>query len=107
MAMTHSAAETPAQGRSDLTLQALTTEGTNEASSGFDTKSALEIARIINHEDAKIAAAVKKALPEIAQVIDTVTRCQRMSTDLFHPAADRAVHHGRRTQGARICGRSQ
>ena len=51
-------------------LQHLTTESQNEASQGFDTKSALEIARIINHEDAKVAAAVKKALPEIAQVID-------------------------------------
>jgi N-acetylmuramic acid 6-phosphate etherase len=48
-------------------LQQLTTESQNEASQGFDTKSALEIARIINHEDAKVAAAVKKAIPEIAQ----------------------------------------
>jgi N-acetylmuramic acid 6-phosphate etherase len=35
-------------------LQELTTECQNEASQGFDTKSALEIARIINHEDAKV-----------------------------------------------------
>ena len=47
-------------------LQHLTTESQNEASQGFDTKSALEIARIINHEDSKIAAAVKKALPKEA-----------------------------------------
>jgi N-acetylmuramic acid 6-phosphate etherase len=65
---------TAAQGRSDAKLQGLVTEGSNEASTGFDTKSALEIARIINHEDSKIAAAVKKALPEIAQVIEIVTR---------------------------------
>ena len=44
-------------------LHELTTESSNEASMGFDTKSALEIARIINHEDSKIAAAVKKSLP--------------------------------------------
>src|SRR6201998_4142934 len=55
----------------------LTTETANPASEGFDTKSALEIARIINHEDAKIAAAVKKAIPEIAQVIDQVARSLR------------------------------
>ena len=42
-------------------LQELTTERQNEASQGFDTKSALDIARIINHEDSKVAAAVKKA----------------------------------------------
>ena len=53
-------------------LQQLTTESQNEASQGLDTKSALEIARIINHEDAKVAAAVKKAIPEIAEVIDLV-----------------------------------
>ncbi len=58
-------------------LQQLTTESQNEASQGLDTKSAIEIARIINHEDAKIAAAVKKALPEIAQVIDQVARSLR------------------------------
>ena len=44
-------------------LQTLTTESQNEASQGFDTKSALEIARIINHEDSKIAAAVKRRFP--------------------------------------------
>jgi N-acetylmuramic acid 6-phosphate etherase len=87
MAMTHAAAGTPAQGRSDNNLHALTTEGTNAASSGFDTKTALEIARIINHEDAKVAAAVKKALPEIAQVIDTVTRCLRDGGRLIYVGA--------------------
>ncbi|HVZ82450.1 MAG TPA: hypothetical protein VG893_02160, partial [Terracidiphilus sp.] len=39
-------------------LERLITESQNEASQGFDTKSALEIARIINHEDAKVAGAV-------------------------------------------------
>src|SRR5713226_4185860 len=58
-------------------LHDLTTEGSNEASHGFDTKSALEIARIINHEDSKIAAAVRKSLPEIALVIDMVARSLR------------------------------
>ncbi len=41
-------------------LSSLTTESPNAASQGLDTKSALEIARIINHEDAKVAAAVKR-----------------------------------------------
>ena len=68
-------------------LEHLITEGQNEASQGFDTKSALEIARIINHEDAKIAAAVKKALPEIAQVIDQVARCLRDGGRLIYVGA--------------------
>jgi N-acetylmuramic acid 6-phosphate etherase len=68
-------------------LHQLTTEGQNEASQGFDTKSALEIARIINHEDAKVAAAVKKAIPEVAQVIDQVARCLREGGRLIYVGA--------------------
>jgi len=68
-------------------LQQLTTESQNEASQGLDTKSALEIARIINHEDAKVAAAVKKAIPEIAAVIDQVARCLRDGGRLIYVGA--------------------
>ena len=68
-------------------LNDLMTESVNSASHGFDTKSALEIARIINHEDHKIATAVKKALPEIALVIDTVARCLRDGGRLIYVAA--------------------
>ena len=68
-------------------LQELTTESQNEASQGFDTKSAHEIARIINHEDAKVAPAVKKAIPEIAQVIDQVARCLRDGGRLIYVGA--------------------
>ncbi|HVJ07563.1 MAG TPA: N-acetylmuramic acid 6-phosphate etherase [Acidisarcina sp.] len=68
-------------------LQGLTTESSNEASQGFDTKSALEIARIINHEDSKIAGAVKKALPEIALVIDSVARSLRDGGRLIYIGA--------------------
>ncbi|HUD23086.1 MAG TPA: N-acetylmuramic acid 6-phosphate etherase [Acidobacteriaceae bacterium] len=65
----------------------ITTETSNIASEGFDTKSALEIARIINHEDAKIASAVRKALPEIAIVIDTVARSLRDGGRLIYVGA--------------------
>ena len=68
-------------------LQSLSTELPNEASAGLDTKSAIEIARIISHEDAKIAAAVKKALPEIAMVIDTVARSLRDGGRLIYVGA--------------------
>jgi N-acetylmuramic acid 6-phosphate etherase len=64
-----------------------TTETSNIASEGFDTKSALEIARIINHEDAKIAGAVKKALPEVAIVIDIVARSLRDGGRLIYVGA--------------------
>src|SRR5450432_1086595 len=76
-----------ANGTSDGHLQFLTTESPNDASQGFDKKSALEIARIINHEDSKIAAAVKKALPEIAEVIDHVARSLRDGGRLIYIGA--------------------
>ncbi len=53
-------------------LNKLPTEQRNPASRGLDTKSALEIARIINAEDAKVAPAVKRALPQIAKAIELV-----------------------------------
>src|SRR6202011_373550 len=73
--------------RGNTDLQNLTTETANVASDGFDTQYALDIARIINHEDAKIAAAVKKALPEIAQVIDVVARQLRDGGRLIYVGA--------------------
>jgi len=53
-------------------LEQLATEQPNPASADLDTKSALEVARIINAEDAKVAPAVAKALPQIAQAIDWI-----------------------------------
>ncbi len=73
--------------RPSADLQSLITEKPNEASAGLDIKSAIEIARIINHEDAKVAAAVKKALPEIAMVIDTVARSLRDGGRLIYVGA--------------------
>src|SRR5260370_4386366 len=65
----------------------LTTETANACTEGLDTKSALEIARIITHEDAKLAAHVKKAMPEIAIVIDTVARSLRDGGRLIYVGA--------------------
>jgi N-acetylmuramic acid 6-phosphate etherase len=53
-------------------LRRLGTEKTNSASADLDRKSALEIARIVNREDAKVAGAVKGALRQIAQAIDLI-----------------------------------
>lgn len=78
---------TPTQPRSVLDIHDLTTETPNEASQGLDTRSALEIAKIINQEDQKVAAAVKKALPEIAEVIDWVARSIREGGRLIYVGA--------------------
>ncbi len=77
--------QTVAEPGSDL--DNLSTERQNEASEGLDTKSAIEIARIINHEDGRVAAAVKRALPEIAAVIDTVARSLRDGGRLIYVGA--------------------
>jgi N-acetylmuramic acid 6-phosphate etherase len=51
-------------------LRQKVTERRNPASTALDQKSALEILKIINFEDAKVAGAVRKALPQIAQAVD-------------------------------------
>lgn len=55
-----------------LPLQDLTTERPNPASSTLDLKTGTEIARIINAEDAKVAVAVRRAIPEIGRAIDLI-----------------------------------
>lgn len=55
-----------------LTIGDLGTEQQNRASAALDTLSALEIARVINQEDKKVAAAVERALPQIARAIDAI-----------------------------------
>jgi N-acetylmuramic acid 6-phosphate etherase len=53
-------------------LDQLATEQPNPASADLDLKSSLEIAEIINAEDATVAAIVRKALPQIARGIDWI-----------------------------------
>jgi N-acetylmuramic acid 6-phosphate etherase len=56
-------------------LDRLLTEQSNPGSRDLDKKSALEIARIINREDAKVAGAVKRSLPQIARAIGVIAEC--------------------------------
>jgi N-acetylmuramic acid 6-phosphate etherase len=58
--------------RDRASLRRLSTERPNPASANLDTKSALAIARIINREDARVARAVRRALPQIAKAIDLI-----------------------------------
>lgn len=55
-----------------MNIKHLTTEQLNPASTELDTKSALEIARIVNGEDKTVAAAVERALSQIALAIDAI-----------------------------------
>ncbi len=65
-------------------LRRLGTEKTNSASADLDRKSTLEIARIINAEDAKVATAVKRALRPIAQAIDLIAAALRQGGRLIY-----------------------
>jgi N-acetylmuramic acid 6-phosphate etherase len=53
-------------------LEHLTTEGRNPASEDLDGLTAIEIAQLINSEDAKVAAAVAEQMGVIAQAIDVI-----------------------------------
>jgi N-acetylmuramic acid 6-phosphate etherase len=68
-------------------IRELETERQNRASSDLDTLSALEIARVINHEDGKVATAVKRALPQIAQAIDAIAEAIRNGGRLIYVGA--------------------
>lgn len=70
-----------------MTLRNLETEQQNAASSELDTRSALEIARIINEEDKKVAAAVETALPQIALAIDAIAEAIRNGGRLIYVGA--------------------
>ncbi|MGH9401794.1 MAG: N-acetylmuramic acid 6-phosphate etherase [Terriglobia bacterium] len=50
------------------------TEAVNPASSLLETKPLAEILRIINREDLKVALAVKKVIPQIAQAAEIIVR---------------------------------
>jgi N-acetylmuramic acid 6-phosphate etherase len=68
-------------------IGSLGTERQNTMSSELDTKPALEIARVINGEDARVAAAVEKSLPQIAQAIDAIAETFRMAGRLIYVGA--------------------
>lgn len=68
-------------------LGALTTESRNHLAEALDTKSALEIVRLINQEDTKIALAVKKAVPAIAQVVELIAGSIRRGGRLIYAGA--------------------
>jgi N-acetylmuramic acid 6-phosphate etherase len=53
-------------------LSGLKTERQNRASSDLDKMSALEIATLMNRQDARVLRAVRRALPAIAKAIDVV-----------------------------------
>lgn len=54
-------------------LASLTTESRNSASSNIDTLSTLEMLKVINEEDKKVALAVELTLPSITRAVDLIS----------------------------------
>jgi N-acetylmuramic acid 6-phosphate etherase len=70
-----------------LSLRRLRTEQSNEGAGDLDCKSSLDIARLINAEDARVAGAVARALPQIARAIDLVAAALRHGGRLIYVGA--------------------
>jgi N-acetylmuramic acid 6-phosphate etherase len=68
-------------------LRRLSTEQILPAATELDRMSSLEIVRLINDEDATIAAAVRRALPQIARAIDDVVSALRHGGRLIYVGA--------------------
>lgn len=60
------------------------TEQENPATAEIDVVSTLDAVRLINNEDKKVADAVEKILPEIAEVIDNVVERLKNGGRLFY-----------------------
>jgi N-acetylmuramic acid 6-phosphate etherase len=70
-----------------MSIKNLETERPNLATLDLDSRSSLEIARVINNEDKKVAEAVEKALPQIAQAIDAIAAAILQSGRLIYVGA--------------------
>jgi N-acetylmuramic acid 6-phosphate etherase len=68
-------------------LKAARTEQRNPRSRGLDRKSTLEILRALNREDASVALAVRRELPQIARAVDAITKALRHGGALFYIGA--------------------
>jgi len=68
-------------------LRTLSTEQLLPAARDLDRMSSLEIVRLINEEDATVAAAVGRALPQIARAIDLIAASLRHGGRLIYVGA--------------------
>jgi N-acetylmuramic acid 6-phosphate etherase len=68
-------------------LKPARTEQRNPRSRGLDRKSSLEIVGALNREDAGVAPAVRKVLPQIAQAVDAIAKSLDSGGTLFYVGA--------------------
>jgi N-acetylmuramic acid 6-phosphate etherase len=65
-------------------IRGIATERENPRSSGLDQLSAVEIARIINHEDQTVAKSIESVLPKVAEGIDAIAAAFRNGGRLIY-----------------------
>ncbi|WP_260735450.1 N-acetylmuramic acid 6-phosphate etherase [Tunturiibacter lichenicola] len=70
-----------------MNLAALTTEARNPLTEHIDQLPTLDMLRLINDEDAKIAAAIAAVLPDIAKAIDAIAQRFNNNGRLFYIGA--------------------
>jgi N-acetylmuramic acid 6-phosphate etherase len=73
--------------RQSSDLRQLPTEQILSTASNLDQMTSLEIATLINNEDATVAAAVRRALPQVARAIDAVAEGLRQGGRLIYVGA--------------------
>lgn len=71
----------------NVDLKKLETENQNVNTMNIDTCSAEEIVTLINNEDATVAAAVKKQLPQIAKLVDVIVEQFEKGGHLYYIGA--------------------
>ena len=71
-------------GQGETDLARLSTEQPNPRSKNLDLKSSLEIVRLMNAEDARVARALRPALPHIAQAVDWIAAALKRDGRLIY-----------------------
>jgi N-acetylmuramic acid 6-phosphate etherase len=71
----------------DVKIEKLVSESRNQATMNIDEMSTLEMARVMNEEDQKVALAVQACLPQIAEAVDLITASLQNGGRLFYIGA--------------------
>lgn len=71
----------------EIPVTALETERANPATTEIDRMSALEMAQVMNAEDAKVAEAIKQELPQIARTLEEIALRLRRGGRLIYVGA--------------------
>lgn len=77
----------PANSAQEQAVMTLATEQRNPATTAIDRMSPLEIAQVMNAEDAKVAAAIEQELPKIGQAIGEIAARLRQGGRLIYVGA--------------------